>query len=126
MSLDQIAALNAVATILQLSGGWLVGSLALIIVGPWVALLCLSRGQEKRAASHDLSSVKMLATIKEDFTVITHEQEGRFESVVRMYENNVLLLKDHLKVSNNLLDALNMNTGVLTRLTEKIERLDKV
>jgi len=76
-----------------------------IIVGPWIAAFVLIGIQTKR-----------------------------FESVVKMYENNVMLVENYEKLATDLHDVVIMNTQIMQRLADEIKtnqycpmvRLEKV
>ncbi|MDH5525205.1 MAG: hypothetical protein OEY01_14610, partial [Desulfobulbaceae bacterium] len=55
------------------------------------------------------------------FTASINSQEKRFESVVRMYEDNVLLVKGYDRLAGDLTHIIHLNTQVQTKLAEKIE-----
>ncbi len=76
-----------------------------VIVGPWIAAFVLMSIQTKR-----------------------------FESVVKMYENNVMLVENYEKLATDLHDVVIMNTQIMQRLADDIKtnqycpmvRLEKV
>lgn len=47
--------------------------------------------------------------------------EKRFEAVVRMYEDNILLVKGYERLAGDLANIIHLNTQMQTRLAEKIE-----
>jgi hypothetical protein len=62
-----------------------------------------------------------IAAIKEQFTAVMESSEKRFEAVVRMYEDNVLLVKGYERLAGDLANIIHLNTQMQTRLVEKIE-----
>ena len=62
-----------------------------------------------------------MAALKEQFTAMMAAQEKRFEEVVRMYENNILLVQGYEKLSGDLANIIHLNTQVQTKLVEKID-----
>lgn len=69
----------------------------------------------------DLQHRDEMAVLKEQYLHIIAQQEKRFEMVVKNYENNVLLVENYQKLSNELAGIIHMSTQVMTRLVEKID-----
>ena len=89
MTPDQITALTAVAAIISKVGTWPIGSIvAAIVGGPWVAMYFISNAQEKR---HRL--------------------------VVKMYEDNVILVKAYERMSKEQFDTIRLTTAAVTEMT---------
>lgn len=55
------------------------------------------------------------------FTAATTAHERRFEAVVRMYEDNVLLVKGYERMAGELTNVILLNTQVNTKLVERID-----
>jgi hypothetical protein len=90
---EQASAIAAVATILDKVGALPIGTLLiLLIAGPWVAMYFLQRGQEKR-----------------------------FEAVVRMYEENVKLVKNYEDIAGNFQDLVMYNSQSMARVESKVD-----
>lgn len=87
--------LSAIATFIQIISSisaWPIGLvLFFVILCPWVAAFFL-----------------------------VYLQGKRFERVVRMYENNITLVKDYNSLANDLHDVVVMNTQAMTRLIDSI------
>lgn len=47
--------------------------------------------------------------------------KARFEEVVKMYENNVLLVKSSEKTADGLQTVIHLSTQAITRMIEKID-----
>ena len=62
-----------------------------------------------------------IAEIKAQFTQVMTALDKRFETVVRMYEDNVLLVKGYERLAGDLSSIIHLNTQMQTRLAEKIE-----
>ena len=62
-----------------------------------------------------------IAEIKGQFTQVMTASDKRFEAVVRMYEDNVLLVKGYERLAGDLANIIHLNTQMQTRLAEKIE-----
>jgi hypothetical protein len=77
----------------------------------------LIRDRAKTEADHKAD----IARIDAQFMAIITQQEKRFEVVVKNYENNVILVESHQKLSNELATIIHMNTQVMTKLVEKID-----
>lgn len=93
MSPDQIAIMGNLLAILKMMSGWPFGFfLFLFIVGPWVLALLLAYAQKRR-----------------------------FETVVRMYESNVDLVKKYEQIAQDLKDVVILNTRTITRLVDRID-----
>jgi len=66
--------------------------------------------------------------------VLVNIQTRRFEGVVKMYENNVVLVENYEKLAKDLHDVVIMNTQIVQRLADEIKtnqfcpmvRLEKV
>lgn len=69
----------------------------------------------------DQQHLAEITLMKEHFAAATTLYDKRFESVVRMYEDNVLLVKGYDRVAGELLGAVALNTQVSTRLAERID-----
>lgn len=95
MTPQDVAALTAIAAIVKQIGTWPLISIAvLVIIGPWIAVFILNRGQEKRHAE-----------------------------VVEMYTANVRLVTAHEELQEQsqrreevLIDLLRLNTEAQTGL----------
>ena len=90
MTPEQIATINAIATILDKVGSWPVGTLFFAAVaGPWLLQFFLSRAQERR-----------------------------FDAVKRMYENNVELVKTTQQIAQELQQIVIYNIQVMTEVRD--------
>lgn len=88
-----IQALASFAQIIVSIGKWPIISVMFgLVMGPWVMMYILSRGQEKR-----------------------------FEAVILMYEKNVDLVKEYQTMSNNQQDVILFNTQKMTEINTKID-----
>ncbi len=102
MTPQDVAALTALVAIFEKIGTWpLISVAVLIIIGPWIAVFILNRGQERRHAE-----------------------------VVKMYQDNVQLVEDYRALQQSadrredtLVSLLRLNTeaqtGLLTWLKER-------
>ncbi len=89
MSPEQISALTALAAIVEKAGSWPIGSVILAVVfGPWVFAWLADRRNERR-----------------------------HQAVVRMYEDNVKLVKDYEKIADEQADTIRLSTAATTTLT---------
>jgi len=123
MTAEQISLVSAIAGILQTIGTWPIGlCVIMVVLGPWIINLFISRSQDRRAAEHDKHSAVMVATIKEEFACAMSLFEKRFEAVVVMYEKNVTLVENHEKMADDLIETIRLNTQVLTQLAERIRQ----
>ena len=93
MTPDQISIINTIALILERIGAWPVGTLIIaLIIGPWIMMVFLSWGQNKR-----------------------------FEAVREMYEANVQLVKDYRGIAENLQDLVILNTQAMQGVKDSSE-----
>lgn len=93
MTPQDVAALTALLTIVKEIGAWpLITVFVAIILGPWLGMWWITRGQEKRHAE-----------------------------AVQMYENNVHLLKDTQRIAEGLQSIVVLSTQVMTRVDDKID-----
>lgn len=88
--------ISAIATVFQNisnMGSWPVGMIIFCaVIGPWLAAFCL-----------------------------VYLQGKRFERVVRMYEDNVILVNNYSNLAKDLHDVVIMNTQAMTRLIDSIK-----
>ena len=123
MTPEQMTTVGVLASLIQTVGPWPLGVLTMcIFLGPWIALLMISRAQDGRASKHDKRSLEMVAAIKEEFSEAKAVYEKRFESVVNMYERNVELVDAYNKHTGQLTEILTLNIQVQTELVENIEK----
>jgi hypothetical protein len=98
MSVEQVAVLTALASLLEKIGGWPLGLIVfVVIVGPWILSVFLAWIQQKR-----------------------------IDVVVEMYKNNVKLLEKDQELSCDLKDIVIMNTTAMTRLVDRINGMRAV
>ena len=96
-----MAALAALAKILESIGSWPVGAFLLVsLLGPWVLMFLAGRSSERR------------------FTEVSAGQERRFEAVVAMYEKNVALVQSYERLSSEQVDTIRLNTQASTQLCD--------
>jgi len=93
MSPEQISGIAAFIGLFGELSGWPIGIMIFLVIGPWIMSLLISYMQAKR-----------------------------FESVVRMYENNVKLVEDYEALSKDLKEVVIMNTRAVTKLNDGIEQ----
>ncbi|RJX20305.1 MAG: hypothetical protein C4563_06500 [Desulfobulbus sp.] len=97
MTPDQLSTLAAVAGLLKSIGTWPVLSIvSALVVVPWIILVWLSIIQHQRIEA------------------VTRSHEVRFESVVKMYENNVLMVDEIKGLAEGYRDQLIWSTQVAT------------
>lgn len=118
MTPDQIQILTALAAILKTVGTLPFGLvLTMLICGPWLGMLIViaARGREDRNTRE-----KEEAKNDQILGMIT-AQDKRFEKVVSMYENNVILVKDYQNLSSDLTGIITLSTRTLEALIGKID-----
>jgi hypothetical protein len=125
MTPDQISMAASLLSLLKVIGGWPIGMIALalivsIVIVPWAVIVSISRGLERRAATHDLRTVELVNEIKDVFTEAIDEQQKRFDAMAQMYQDNVLLVKGYEKLASDLANIIHLNTQTNTKLVEKI------
>lgn len=151
MTPDQLSAMVAVATILKTVGSLPFGLiLVFIIVGPWIGMVIATNSISKRAAeartasdaalskqnnridavfvefrehvtSLMMAQDKVVIEFRDQVTAIVTAQEKRFEAVVRMYENNVEVVRNYHSLSNDLTGIITLSTRTLEGLVSKID-----
>ena len=144
MTPEQISAIVAVATILKTVGTLPFGLvLIFIIAGPWLGMLMASNaiakrtsqaaeiGQRAIAAANERSNQaisdqnarieKATNEFREHVNTLVSSQEKRFEAVVRMYENNVEVVKNYHALANDLTGIITLSTRTLEGLVSKID-----
>jgi len=88
MTPEQLSFIAAIAALIERIGTWPLGGFMMtIVLGPWILQFFFSRGQEKR-----------------------------FESVKKMYENNVELLKTTQSLAQNSQDLVIHNIQVMDKV----------
>lgn len=93
MTPEQISIATSFISVLSRLGGWQFAvALLVIVIGPWILSLSLS-----------------------------HQQTKRFEAAVRMYEDNVDLVKKYEQVATDLQNVVILNTQTITRLVDRID-----
>jgi hypothetical protein len=111
MSPQEIAALSTALQALQEFGKLPLGTLLVIVlVLPWVSLLI-----------YTWLNNRLIDKFREQFREETDEARKRFEAVVRMYEDNVMLVKNYEKMSGDQQDLIISNTTTMQRLVDKME-----
>lgn len=96
MTPEQAAAISAISSIIAQVGTWPIGTVIIAVVfGPWVMMWVSSRGIEKK---HEAAS-KM------------------FEAAIEMYKNNVTLVKNYERISDEQADTIRLSTAATTELT---------
>ncbi|HHO49277.1 MAG TPA: hypothetical protein ENN06_12650 [Desulfobacteraceae bacterium] len=78
------------------------------------------RAQEERANEAKLRQEE-LAALKDQFVVAMDAAARQHSEVIRMYENNVILVKNYEKISNELVGLVHISTQTITKMTEHIE-----
>lgn len=92
MAPDQISAIASLLNALGGAGKWPLSIVIMFsVIGPWIAAFLL-----------------------------VYLQSRRFEKVVKMYEDNVTLVKDYSKLATDLHDVVIMNTQAMTQLIGSI------
>lgn len=93
MTPDQIGVVTTLLSALEVVSGWPCGVVIfMVVIGPWLLAMTLAYSHKKR-----------------------------FESVVRMYENNVDLVNRYEDVARDLKEVVIMNTQTITRLVDRID-----
>lgn len=94
MAPEQISIITTLLNVFKFLSSWPFALLLFVLViGPWVLSLLLAGVQNKR-----------------------------FEAVVKMYESNVKLVEAYQQTAGDLRKIVIMNTQVVTRLCDDIER----
>jgi hypothetical protein len=108
MSPQEIAALtNALQYLSKLP----LGTLAIVaLVLPWISLLV-----------YTWLNNRLIDKFRDQFREETDEARKRFEAVVRMYEDNVMLVKNYEKMAGDQQDLIISNTTTIQRLVDKME-----
>ncbi|WP_028320389.1 hypothetical protein [Desulfatiglans anilini] len=96
MSPDHISIISSILSLLNKMGGWSVGLVAsitlIVMIGPWLLSLHLAFSERQR-----------------------------FEAVVRMYENNVDLLKTTQNLAQDLKEIIITNIQGMTKIMHEME-----
>lgn len=93
MTPQDVAALTAIAAIVKQIGAWpMISVFMLVTVGPWLGMWWFTRIYEKRHAA-----------------------------VVRMYTDNVELVKSFEKIAGSLQDVVILNTQVMQGIKESVD-----
>ncbi len=109
MSPQEIAAMT---TFLEGLSKLPIGTIVILaLVLPWLVLLVISWLNQR-----------MIREFRDQFWDETKEARERFEAVVRMYEDNVVLVKNYEKLSTDQQDLIISNTTTVQRLLDRMER----
>lgn len=125
MTPTELALATSLIGLVKAFGTW-PQSLVLIVLaavyglGPWLVVIVVTRGQDKRFSAHELHSTELISELRESFVAATTEQDKRFAAVSLMYENNVLLVKGYERLASDLANIIHLNTQTNTKLVEKI------
>ena len=93
MTPEQVSVVATLINILDKVSGWPFGLILFsVIVGPWLMAVLLA-----------------------------WQQSRRFEAVVKMYEDNVVLVEKHEEVCSDLKSVIMLNTQVLTTVEKDIK-----
>lgn len=93
MSPQEVATITAMMAVIKEIGTWpLFSMLAALVLGPWVGMFVIARGQEKRHAA-----------------------------VVQMYQDNVKLVESTQKIAEGFQDIVVLSTQTLTRVQSSID-----
>lgn len=102
----------------------MLGLPGLVLIFWYVDQRRLDQEQKNHQASLAASEARHLAEIAEIkalFTQARTDSDKRFEAVVRMYEDNSLLVKGYERLAGDLANIIHLNTQMQTRLAEKID-----
>ncbi|MBV5328870.1 MAG: hypothetical protein JZU65_14780 [Chlorobium sp.] len=77
--------------------------------------------QIERDSKRELQHLAESAVIKEQHAASMALFDKRFEAVVRMYEDNVLLVKGYERLAGELTNVILLNTQIMTKLAERID-----
>lgn len=151
MTPDQLKAIAALATILKMFGSTPFSVVLVIIsIGPWVGMLLASNSVARRTAEANERSnqanerinqaiaestersnqvvadqnariEKAHREFRELVNAIISAHEKRFEEVVRMYENNVVVVKNYHGLASDLTGIITLSTRTLETLAQKID-----
>lgn len=144
MTPEQLQALVAIATILKTVGTLPFGVVLLVLlIGPWAGMVIASGSIARNTSQSSDRAASAIAAQNERFneaiaaqneridqssrefrdhvTVLVASQEKRFEAVVRMYENNVQVVKDYHSLAADLTGIITLSTRTLEGLVQKID-----
>lgn len=144
MTPDQLQAMIAIATIMKTVGTLPFGLiLVFLIISPWIGMLISSNVIAKRTSESTHRNNQAILSqndrinstaveFRENVDKTAHEfrglvkdlvlaQEKRFESVVRMYENNVQVVKDYHGLAKDLTSIITLSTRTMESLVHKID-----
>lgn len=93
MTPQDVAVLNTLAALVKQVGTWPVMTLlTFVVIGPWIGMFILNR-----------------------------IAENRHQSVVRMYEDNVILVRAYESATSDLKDILVLTTQTMTKVQFSID-----
>ena len=117
--------------------------LLFVFIGPWIALTIVAFFQWRRSDRETSSFMKSMAeqdarinkqiadnsgrvnaAILEFRELTIKQSEGqkeRFEAVVRMYENNVEMVRDYNRLADDLTGVITLTTRTLEALVQKVD-----
>lgn len=104
MTAEQIATITMLAKLLEYFREWPFTALfVIIVIGPWVLSIVLAVADRKRLDK------------------VTASNETRFAAAVKMYQDNVVLVQNYERLSEDLHDVVILNTQVMTELVQSIK-----
>ncbi|MBL4901094.1 hypothetical protein JYT85_01360 [Desulfocapsa sp. AH-315-G09] len=105
--METVSTFGTLATLLSSLSGWDFGVVALlIIVGPVGMVLLITKTNKD---------------LRDEIKSQADADNRRFEAVVRMYENNAVLAENYLKLANELMMVIHLNTEAMTKLVARID-----
>ncbi len=118
--MNESSIITALTALLKIAGTGGIGLVALLALAfmlcPAVAVWLIMRSNRELAVNIQ----KDHAASEQRFEQLRADSEKRFESVVRMYEDNVLLVKNYDKTADGLQGVIHLSTQAMTKLVEKI------
>lgn len=103
MTPEQVALVTAILSFLSKAGGWPGWTfLVAVLVVPWV--------------------VALFVVVKKnnDVATILNQYKADMSEMRRMYENNVILVKEYQRLAGDLREVVMINTQTFSTLTEAI------
>lgn len=97
MTPDQISTITALAALVQSIGNWPIMSIVvLVVIGPWAVNAYVTHQQQRR------------------FEQQRAQSQQQFDAVVKMYEDNVVLVEDYKTLAGGYRDQLIWSTQTVT------------
>ena len=113
----QLSTLATLITLFEKIGPWPIGTvLLLVILGPWLFIYFNERNKTKATALIEAARKARFETLKE-------KHREQYETLMKMYEANIIIIKNYERLAFDLKDVLVLNTSQWSGAKEKLNNV---